>query len=66
MNFDAGFVLFRLASILVAWGIPLALLVWFIRTLAVITRRLGDIVSRLDSLEGAIRDTAYPAPPSER
>ncbi len=66
MNFGAGPALLQLAFLLVIWGIPLVLLVWFIRILTAMARRLGDIVSRLDSLERAIQDANRPAPRSER
>ena len=39
-----------------AWGIPLALLVWFVRTLSAMAASLRDIADRLVSLERTMRD----------
>jgi hypothetical protein len=42
--------------VLMVWALPLALLVWFIRTLAAMAASLRDIADRLGSLGRAIRD----------
>ena len=48
--------------LLVVWVLPVILgicfTIWFIRTLSSIAASLGDIVARLDSLEGAVRDAS--------
>lgn len=51
---------------LLIWALPVALLVWLIRTLAAIAPALRDIALRLDSLERAVRDAARSAPPNGR
>ena len=39
-----------------AWGIPLAFLVWFVRTLMKMAASLRDIADRLASLENVVRE----------
>lgn len=39
-------------------GLPLVVLVWFIRTLTVIASSLRDIADRLSALERAVRDAS--------
>ena len=51
---------------LLLWGLPLVLLVWFIRTLTAIARTLRDIADRLSDLERAVRGAPRGAPPNER
>jgi len=51
---------------LLLWGLPLVLLVWFIRTLTAIASSLRDIADRLSALERAVRDASRGAPPNER
>ena len=46
----------ELLFVLLAWAVPLALMVWFIRTLSSMARSLRDIADRLGSLEHAVRD----------
>ena len=41
---------------LLLWGLPLVLLVWFIRTRTAIANSLRDIADRLSALERAVRD----------
>jgi hypothetical protein len=48
----------ELGFILLAWGLPLMLLVWFVRTLTAIAASLRDIADRLATLERAVRDTS--------
>lgn len=56
----------ELFFMLVVWALPLALLVWFIRTVARIASSLRDIADRLGSLERAVRDTERTAGTSAR
>jgi hypothetical protein len=51
---------------LLLWGLPIVLLVWFIRTLTAIARSLREIADRLSDLERAVRDTSRGAAPDER
>ena len=51
---------------LLLWGLPLIVLVWFIRTLTGIATSLRDIADRLSALEGAVREASRGAPPIER
>jgi cytochrome c-type biogenesis protein CcmH/NrfF len=51
---------------LLLWGLPIVLLVWFIRTLTAIARSLHEIADRLSDLERAVRDRSRDAPPDER
>ena len=57
MNFGTGFGLMWLFPLLV-WALPIILAVWFIRTVASIAASLHAIVTRLDSLEQAVRDAS--------
>jgi hypothetical protein len=57
-----GGLLFKLLLL----GLPLVLLVWFIRTLTAIASSLRDIADRLSALERAVRDASRGAPPNER
>jgi len=55
MNFgNVG--LLELAFVVMAWGIPIVLVVWFVITLAAISRSLHHIAARMASLERALRD----------
>lgn len=42
--------------VLVIWAMPLALLVWFVRTFAAMARSLREVADRLASLERTIRE----------
>lgn len=65
MNFGTGgFV--GLIFALLLWGLPLVLLVWFIRTLTAMSASLRDIADRLLSLERAVRSASIGAPPDAR
>jgi hypothetical protein len=55
MNFGSVGVT-ELVFVLLAWALPLALMVWFIRTLSSMARSLRDIADRLVSLENTVRD----------
>jgi len=55
MNFG-NFGFLELVVLLFVWGLPLALLVWFIRTLSAMAGSLRDIADRLVTLERAVRD----------
>ncbi len=46
----------ELVFILLAWALPFALMVWFIRTLSSMARSLRDIADQLVGLERAVRD----------
>lgn len=48
--------LFELLFVLLVWALPLAVMVWFIRTLSSIASSLRDLADRLVSLERAVRD----------
>ncbi len=55
MNFgNVGFS--QVIPFLLVWLLPLALAVWFIRTLTSMAVSLRDIAERLATLERAIRD----------
>ena len=67
MNFSLGNIgLMELVFILLVWGIPIALLVWFVRTLTAISVSLRDIANRLDDLERTVRGTSRDAFSNER
>ena len=51
---------------IILWVVPVALLVWFMRTLTTIASSLRDIANRLSDLERAVRDASRGAPPNER
>ena len=55
MNFGS-LGLFELLFVLLVWALPLAVMVWFIRTLSSIASSLRDVADRLGSLERAVRD----------
>jgi hypothetical protein len=62
MNFGtSGFL--ELVFFLLVWGIPLVVIVWFVRTLTAMAASLQDIANRLGSLERAVRDASYQPPP---
>jgi hypothetical protein len=54
--FDGGTM--ALILFLLAWGVPLTLLVWFVRTLTTMAVLLRDIADRLVALERAVRDAS--------
>jgi hypothetical protein len=55
MNFgNIGFM--EMLFVLLIWAMPLALLVWFVRTLAAMARSLREVADRLASLERTIRE----------
>jgi hypothetical protein len=56
MNFGGIGSLEVLLLFVLAWGIPLALLVWFVRTLSGMAASLRGIAERLASLERTVRD----------
>jgi hypothetical protein len=56
MNFGGIGSLEVLLLFVLAWGIPLALLVWFVRTLSGMAASLRAIAERLASLERTVRD----------
>jgi uncharacterized protein YoxC len=56
MNFGSiGFM--EMVLVLLAWALPLALLIWFVRTLSAMAGSLRDIAERLRALEQAVRNT---------
>lgn len=57
MFFGGGFGAGLLFALLV-WALPLILAVWFVRTVASIAASLDAIVTRLASLEQAVRDSS--------
>ena len=57
MNFGS-FGAFEMMFVLIAWGIPLTFLVWFVRTLSAMAASLRDIADRLATLERAVRDNS--------
>ena len=57
MFFGDGFGAGLLFALLV-WALPLILAVWFVRTVASIAASLDAIVTRLASLEQAVRDSS--------
>ena len=56
MNFGNIGGMEMLFVLVLAWGIPLALLVWFVRTLSAMAASLRDIADRLATLERSLRD----------
>ena len=65
MNFgNLGFI--ELIFLLLVWGVPIALVVWFVRTLTAMSLAVREIADRLASVERAIRDATIVAPPNER
>lgn len=52
----------ELVFIVMAWGVPIALLVWFVITLAAISKSLHHIAARMASLERAVRDLSSDLP----
>jgi hypothetical protein len=56
MNFGGIGSLEVLLLFVLAWGIPLTLLVWFVRTLSGMAASLRAIAERLASLERTVRD----------
>ena len=56
MNFGNIGGMEMLFVLVLAWGIPLALLVWFVRTLSAMAASLRHIADRLGSLERTMRD----------
>ena len=61
MNFG-NIGVFGMLFVLLAWGIPLTFLVWFVRTLGAMAVSLRDIADRLATLERAVRDNAVRRP----
>ena len=53
----ASHMLFLIIGILVMWGIPIALVVWAVRTLIAIRRAQNEILMRLATLESQRRGT---------
>jgi len=51
---------------LLLWGVPVALLVWFIRTLTAVSSSLREIADWFSALEQAVRDISRGAPRNER
>jgi hypothetical protein len=60
MNFgntsNIGFI--ELLFVLLAWGVPIAVLVWFVRTLTSMSVSLREIADRLSDLERTVRETS--------
>ena len=48
----------ELLFVLLVWGVPLLLLVWFVRTLAAMAASLRDIADRMGSVEHAIQQAS--------
>ena len=56
MNFGSlGFG--ELGFVLLAWAVPLLLLVWFVRTVSAMAASLRDIADRLATIERAVRES---------
>jgi hypothetical protein len=51
---------------LLLWGIPVVLMVWFVRTLTAIASSLRDIAEHLARIERTVRETSRGARPDER
>jgi len=57
MNFGgAGFG--ELGVFLLLWGLPIGLMIWFVRTLSAMAGALREIADRLGTLERAIRESS--------
>lgn len=57
MNFG-NFGIFEMMFVLLIWGLPIVLLIWFVRTLTAMSVSLRDIAERLASVERAIKDAS--------
>lgn len=57
MNFG-GDVFGALGFVVLAWAVPLGLMIWFVRTLSVMAGALRQIADRLGTLEQAVRESS--------
>lgn len=54
-NIGAGGALLSVIFVVVAWGIPLLLALWFIRTFSAMAESQRDIANRLASIDEHLR-----------
>lgn len=57
MNF-VGPGLGELGFLLLAWAVPIGLIIWFVRTVSAMAAALREIAARLGTLERAVRESA--------
>lgn len=57
MNFGGG-EFGDMGFILLAWAIPIGLMIWFVRTLSAMAGALREIADRLGTLERAVRESS--------
>jgi hypothetical protein len=57
MNFG-GAAFGEMGFILLAWAIPIGLMIWFVRTLSAMSGALREIADRLGTLERAVRESS--------
>ena len=57
MNFN-GDAFGALGFVLLAWAVPIGLMIWFVRTLSAMASALREIADRLATLEQAVRESS--------
>ena len=47
-----------LGFVLLAWAVPIGLMIWFVRTVSAMAASLREIADRLGTLERAVRESS--------